>query len=511
MPFRRRRPPEPPPHIAHRLAAAPDPLAAIRDTSASYGHGLYLGMSDEGWVSAHPESCLLVLGPPRSGKSSGLIVPNVVAANGPVVSASTKPDVLNWTMEARRQVGRCWVLAPPGTALPPQVVRLRWSPVQAAITWDGAMVVAQNMVEAAAPGRHDEEARHFAGRSTTLLAPMLHAAALEDLSMREVMPWVLGRDAAVPQQILARHGAGLAADSLGDIRRTDAREQSGIWSWTSQALKAYHTEAGLALTDNPNFDPDAFVRSRDTVYIIGPADQQKLYAPLVVGLVDDVRQAGYVRFHEAAAMGVPVPPVLLLLDETKNIAPLPNLPSIVSESGGQGVLVVASFQDLSQARERWGVEAEGFLTLFTTKVVLPGIAEPQTVQNISMLAGPHDRPTYSRTVAPSQQIGHLGPIPLMTGPQVSHHYGVQKEPVLDPAVIHRGAPGRALLLDERGHFWVHLTPAFAAEPWSRVTDLRKHVVLAPSRTPRREPPPPEPRLAPPGPEIGRDRDLDLGL
>ena len=133
MPLRRRRPPEPPQHIAHRMAAAPDPLAAIRDTSAAYGHGLYLGMSDEGWVSAHPESCLLVLGPPRSGKSSGLIVPNVLAANGPVLSASTKPDVLNWTMEARRQVGRCWVLAPPGTALPPQAVPLRWSPVSVLI------------------------------------------------------------------------------------------------------------------------------------------------------------------------------------------------------------------------------------------------------------------------------------------------------------------------------------------------------------------------------------------
>lgn len=510
MPLFRRRPPTPPPHIADVLAAAPDPLAAIRATSASYGHGLYLGMSDQGWVSAHPESCLLVLGPPRSGKSSGLIVPNVLAASGPVLSASTKPDVLNWTLDARLRVGRCWVLAPPGTPLPPEAVPLRWSPVQAAMTWDGAMVIAQNTVEAAAPGRHDEEARHFAGRSTTLLAPLLHAAALEDLPMREVMPWVLRRDHTVPLQILDRHGAELAANSLRDILQTDVREQSGIWSWTSQALRAYHTEAGLALTDTPNFDPDAFVRSGDTVYVIGPADQQKLYAPLVVGLVDDVRQAGYVRHHEAAAMDVPVPPVVLLLDETKNIAPLPNLPGIVSESGGQGVLVVASFQDLSQARERWGVEAEGFLTLFTTKVVLPGIAEPQTVQAVSMLAGSYDQQIYSRTVAPGHQVGHLGPIPLMSGPQVSHHYGVRKEPVLDPAVIHRGVPGRALLLHERGHSWVHLTPAFAAEPWWRVTDLRKHVVLAPTRPPRPEPAPPEPELSR-GPAIDRDRGLDLGL
>ena len=35
----------------------------------------------------------------------------------------------------------------------------------------------------------------------------------------------------------------------------------------------------------------------------------------------------------------------------------------------------AGLQDLSQARARWGTAADGFLSLFGTTVVLPGIGE----------------------------------------------------------------------------------------------------------------------------------------
>jgi hypothetical protein len=41
---------------------------------------------------------MLVLGPPRSGKTSTLVVPNVLAAPGPVLITSTKADVLRATL-----------------------------------------------------------------------------------------------------------------------------------------------------------------------------------------------------------------------------------------------------------------------------------------------------------------------------------------------------------------------------------------------------------------------------
>ncbi len=78
---------------------------------------------------------------------------------------------------------------------------------------------------------------------------------------------------------------------------------------------------------------------------------------------------------------------MLALDEVANIAPVPDLPAMVSEGGSQGVVTLACLQDLSQARGRWGVAADGFLSLFGTTVVLPGIGDVHTLEALSALAG----------------------------------------------------------------------------------------------------------------------------
>jgi type IV secretion system protein VirD4 len=44
--------------------------------------------------------------------------------------------------------------------------------------------------------------------------------------------------------------------------------------------------------------------------------------------------------------------MLSALDEVANIAPIHDLPALVSQAGGQGLQVMVGLQDLSQARER---------------------------------------------------------------------------------------------------------------------------------------------------------------
>ena len=68
------------------------------------------------------------------------------------------------------------------------------------------------------------------------------------------------------------------------------------------------------------------------------------------------------------------PDSLWALDEVAGIAPMRDLPETLSQSGGQGLLVVACLQDLSMARTRWDKAADGFFTLFGNVVVDPGIA-----------------------------------------------------------------------------------------------------------------------------------------
>ena len=73
------------------------------------------------------------------------------------------------------------------------------------------------------------------------------------------------------------------------------------------------------------------------------------------------------------------PPLFLCLDEVANIAPIHNLPALVSGAGGQRLHLMACLQDLSHAPNRWGeAAAGGFLSLFQTKLILTGIADSRS-------------------------------------------------------------------------------------------------------------------------------------
>jgi type IV secretory pathway TraG/TraD family ATPase VirD4 len=314
-------------------------LDRLRANLAVAGHRLYVGAAGGGLAFADPEQAVLVMGPPRSGKTTALVIPNVLAAPGSVVVTSTKQDVIRATARARGEIGRCWLFDPTGSvSRPPAVTPLRWSPVCAAATWEDALVTARVMCRAARPAGRLGEAGHWYERAEALLAPLLHAAALLGGDMGLVVRWVLRQELEPACSTLADVAASFAADVLTGIARTDAREQSGIWSTAAGLTAAYRSNAVIESSRAPNLAPATLVHGADTVYIAAPARQQELVAPIVVAFVEQVRAGAYA----AAAEGQPGPPVTLALDELANIAPLPDLPAMVSEGGGQRVLTLAS-------------------------------------------------------------------------------------------------------------------------------------------------------------------------
>ena len=372
------------------------PIDDLQRWLAALGGRLYAGTSAGGLVLAEPEHALLILGPPRSGKTTALAIPNTLCAPGPVIVTSTKPDVLAATLERRSVQGRCWLLDPSGSLpTPPGVSRVRWSPVAAARTWDETLVVVHGMAGAARPGAHSGrgETAHWTERAEALLAPLLHAAYLQGSGMDQVMSWLLRQQAGPAGSVLAAEGIQLGVDVLAGIEATDRREQSGIWSSAAGILAAYRSERVLDHSGPVNLDPARLIGTGDTVYVCAPARYQALVAPIVVAFLEQARAGAYSATERPA-------PLTLVLDELANIAPLPDLPSLVSEGGSQGVLTVGCLQDLSQARARWGEAADGFLSLFGAKLVLPGIGDMSTLELVSRLGGEVDVPARSVSQGP---------------------------------------------------------------------------------------------------------------
>ena len=426
-----------------------DHLAArLRDHYSNQAHwpqrfaGAYLGMGARDPVFTGPEHAALVIGPPRSGKTSAVIIPATTMWPGPVVTTSTKADILHVTLTARRRHGRTWILDPSGQLpLPEGTERLNWSPLLGCTDWDTAIDRAWMLTQSARPDPSGD-ALHWTERAAALLAALLHAAAIGGLPMSTLLGWIHRRETWVALDHLSAHPHSRTAhDLLVGLQSTDGRELSGIWSTADSVLAAYRSHTLVDAADHPTFDPAAFVRSDDTVHIIAPADRAAQHAPVICSLLDQIRQHSIRVTHR---------PMLWALDEVANIAPLPNLPSIVADAGSQGLLVLACLQDLSQARHRWGNQADGLLTLFATTLLLPGIADSATLKTVTTLAGRVDRPRYSTT-----RTGLLGRQTTTSS---------QPLPLLPENVVAHGRPGHALHIRATQPSWMRLTP-WHSTPW----------------------------------------------
>jgi type IV secretion system protein VirD4 len=467
LPWRRLQPPEP--TLSDRLLASTDPAAAVREHALALHAGAFLGAQGDRFVFADREHAVLVLGAPRSGKTSSVVIPAILAAPGAVVSTSTKTDVQVATQHARASLGDVWVFDPTGEAKnqEPGVEVLHWSPVAAATTWDEALHTARAMTLAApALGRGTTHDQHWSERAAALLAPLLHAAYLCGDGINAVLAWVLRHELGEPTDILEQEGLLVAMDVLHGIQKTDKRERSSIFSATAGVIALYNTNAAREAASEPNFNPDRFAASTDTIYITAPAHRQALCAPLVVGLLEQIRHATY----RQAAAGEDRPPVFFCLDEVANIAPIHDLPALVSEAGGQGLHVMACLQDLSQARTRWGEQAaDGFLTLFQTKLVLPGISDPRTLEGLSLVLGEIDRPMPTTTSGISETRTFAWMAPPTTTRSHSTGYTTVRQRRVAPGEIAAIPKGQAMLITGATRQRLRLTPYHACEPWRTLT------------------------------------------
>jgi type IV secretion system protein VirD4 len=405
--------------------------------------GIYLGRSDRGDATSGSERSTLVLGPSRSGKTSSLIVPNLLITRRPCVITSTKNDVVEMMSRVHRD-GSTLLFDPSGTVdTPPGVHRIGYSPIRQSSTWDGAVLASRSLIDIARRGHYERSDDHWTERAGALVAPLLHAAALRDETLGQLASRIderRGDDSL--HELTERHGdAHPAVSLLRGVLATEERERSGIWSTASGLFAGVRTEAARDSAREAPLDLAAFLSGPHQLHVVSPSRHQAVTTPLVVGLIEEIVHATYDGHRDGARL-------LLALDELANVAPLPRLTSIVSEGGGQGVLTLACLQDLSQARSRWGAAAEGFLSLFPTTVVLPGIADRPTLELLQHLAGRSMVPT------PTTQVGPRG-----RGAGHSMSWIERDRATMSELAI--GRPGYAIGLDSNKTMkWIELTPAF---------------------------------------------------
>lgn len=380
------------------VASAPpsaEGWAAKRDLSrllvkSPPGDRVVLGSLGRSLVAAEARQSVLVVGPSQSGKTTSLALPAISGWDGPVLATSVKTDLVRESIEGRRALGEVAVFDPTGvTGLRPA----GWSPLSGAATWAGARRVADSLCSL---GRKDggiEDAGYWYASAERLLAPLLRAAALSGGSMSDVLRWLDDQSAPEPLLALQMGNEREAARVAQSFLALEERQRSSVYSTAQTVLAAYGDPEVAASERLANaISPGWLLEHRAgpagghrTLYCCAPSRDQARLSPVFVALVRQVLDGA---FDASSRTGEPLdPPLLVLLDEAANVAPLPDLDQVLSTAAGHGICLVTVWQDLAQAEARYGERWATIVNNHRGKVVFPGVADPRTLELLSALIG----------------------------------------------------------------------------------------------------------------------------
>ncbi|MGB3955331.1 MAG: TraM recognition domain-containing protein [Brooklawnia sp.] len=367
--------------------------------------GYLLGSSRGTGVWASVEDSILLIGPPRSGKTLHVVVNAILDAPGAVVTTSTRPENLTATLRARRRAGGPVAVFDPQHLAEGIPAGLRWSPVRGCQDPLTAMIRANGLAAATGLSSGGVESGGFwEGKTRTALQALLHAAALDGRPPAELFRWTLDPSSAAEAVAILSSNPDAAmgwGDSLGAMIDADPKTRDSIWQGVSLALAALADPRVLdAVTPGPHeqFDPETFLTQHGTLYLLATGAGAGTSAALVAAFVEDLIETA--RRLAARSPGARLdPPLLLALDEIGNLAPLPSLPMLMAEGGGTGITTMPVLQSLAQARDRWSEnQASAIWDASIVKIILGGASSSRDLQDLSTLIGERDEYTDSVTL-----------------------------------------------------------------------------------------------------------------
>ncbi len=338
---------------------------------------------------------LMAVGPSQCGKTT-MAIGGVLVWDGPAVLSSVKTDMLNATINNRRQAGDCKVFDPADVTGHP---RSSWSPLRAASTVDGAKAAARALVDSAP---HDGVERSVFWQLTAeiILSGYLWVAATSGLGMRDVVRWVVTQDApttnnpgevqtlllpmVLSDNLMLAADATLVAEALGGVWNLEERTRSGIFGTAQTAIWPWTSPTVVGTSDTTDVNLEWLTSGNNTLYLSAPLRAARRLAPALGGLLSDLFDQ--IAEH-VSRTGQPLdPPLLVVLDEVGN-TPLRDLPELVSTLAGMGVQLVTIWQSVAQINAAYKTNAGTILANHRTKIFYSGISDPDTYDTVHRLVG----------------------------------------------------------------------------------------------------------------------------
>ncbi|WP_404819025.1 type IV secretory system conjugative DNA transfer family protein [Streptomyces phaeolivaceus] len=382
-------------------AKAKDLRPSLKDTNAKQiapdDRGILLGTLNPGnkEIRSSWEDVLLAIMAPRSGKTSGLAIPAILRAPGPVLLTSNKAarDAYTATLDARAEVGTVWTLDPQQIAHAPREVW--WDILADAHDLAGARRLAGHFVTASVD--ESSQGDFWSTAAANTLTALFLASARDRRPITDVLAWLASPADRTPIDILVDAGLDAVAAQLQGTVAGAVETRDGIFETARQyaaclldpAIAAWVTPA----PDLPEFKPEAFATSRDTLFLLSK-DGGGSASAIIAAAADAVMRAAVIQAERDG--GRLDPPLLAILDEAANVCKIQDLPDLYSHLGSRGVIPVTILQSYRQGVRVWGEAGmDALWSAATVKLIGSGIDDADFADKLSRLVGDHDVQTVS--------------------------------------------------------------------------------------------------------------------
>ncbi|MGW6393095.1 type IV secretory system conjugative DNA transfer family protein [Streptomyces sp. NPDC055103] len=338
---------------------------------------------------------------PRSGKTTSLAIPSILAAPGPVLLTSNKAagDAFTACLDARERVGRVWSMDPQQIAHAERT--MWWNPLADAKSLDGAGRLAGHFLAASVDASQQGDFWSKAG--SNILAQLFLAAALDERPITDVMQWLAFPADRTPLDILRDHKFTAVASQLKGTVEGPPETRDGIYETARQyAAALLNSEIAAWVTPQhgvAEFRPAEFVTSTDTLFLLSK-DGGGGASALIAAYADGVMRAATAQAERAG--GRLDPPMLAILDEAANVCKISDLPDLYSHLGSRGIIPITILQSYRQGQKVWGdAGMDAMWSAATVKVIGSGIDDPDFADKLSRMIGDHDVETTSTSISDS--------------------------------------------------------------------------------------------------------------
>ncbi|MEJ7765459.1 MAG: type IV secretory system conjugative DNA transfer family protein, partial [Acidimicrobiales bacterium] len=320
----------------------------------------------------HPYRGVTAIGPVRSGKTTGLVVPTIARQRVRTITISVRADVINATLPARYGKDPVWVVDPMGML--PGHRTVGWNPLRLCRDWDSSVDFAYSFVMSAAMTGILDGGFWYA-KAAQLLAPLLLAASANGYTVADVTRWVRDQDDFEVRALLQAVGDPVAISSFEAVIGLEDRTRGSIYATLHACLRVFDSSKVIESTTGRGFELDDFFASdAGVLYLAAPPHRQRQLAPLYSALINHVI---YRAVEENLRTSEPAD-LLVLLDEAGNF-PIPNLDTLATTCAGSGIQLVTVFHDVSQIVSLYGEDrTQTILSNQSALLILPGARDSRT-------------------------------------------------------------------------------------------------------------------------------------